>query len=380
MIKILKLSLLFACTWAHAGDLGLQDGTDFANAIKPSDNSHLVNPSALNQDNAWGSGIAPTAVPSGMGAFSNPVNDNSIYNSAKGIGIAGLGLQTQADCANYVPGQSKEKDQQCAAVNFMSNRCTPVSATQMEVFKKIPRVSGASNDCNGTYGQGASMFNYASQMTKKDNIFNNANGARMNAGNVAGANCSVQDVQTSPAQFQTNTCSVTRNVTEEGCSKFLSVNVSTSFNCVVNTWAFTNYSTWNNPNNKFYLYSMCDHIDTNRTVNLLVGISAAGACGATSYNFQLPAYTPVSQQTPIPGAPAFRPDFYGVSGRCRITVTSLTYTHNGCVNNNCQTTVYYTSDRGYLTQTTLTYQPYKLSYTETDVWDNQCKSQELRAQ
>ena len=402
MIRIVKLSLFFLCTLVHAGGVGLQDGTDFANSIKPSDNTHLVNPSTLNQDNAWGSGTAPTTVPSGLGAFSNPVNDNSVYNSAKGIGIAGLGLQTQADCSNYVPGQSKERDQQCAAVNFMSNRCTPVSATQMEVFKKIPRVSGASNDCNGTYGQGASMFNYAAQMTKKDNIFNNANGARQNASTVAGSDCSIQDVQTSPAKFETKTCSVTRNVTEEGCSKNLHVTVNNNFTCVKNTFP-TSSTIANIQGGDDYnvieagcsdnLTAMSFRI---RSCDVTDGCIAGGNWRGFS----------VDMSKPVSHAPSPESAYEYMSGWYRYKTT---YSTNGCdSDNNCSITFEFWVDTSscqyqctntgggffgggqtcgvvctsssFIKRTlTLSFKKFYTWITYTDTWDNQCAPFEARS-
>jgi len=183
-----------------------------------------------------------------------------------------------------------------------------------------------------------------------------------------------------PDVMEVESCNRYKTLTDQSCNIIDNVTVTKQENCVVNTWAYSNYTAWNNANNKFYLQAQCGAFNQTNQVSMQVVITAAGACGATSSSFTIAAYTPVGSPTTLPGNPTLVPDFYGVSGRCAITVQNLTYTHNGCPNNQCQTAVTFNSNRGGLTTTVLNYQPYTVTYTVTDNWDNQCAALQARAQ
>ncbi len=202
---------------------GVADGIAFANGIVSTSPSQIVNPSAVNAT-AWSNTATPTAVPTNLGAFSSPSTSNSTYNSATSLGLTGIGLQTQSNCANYVSGTNPTMDQQCAAVNFMSNNCLSLTPAEKSVLGSVPMASAGNKNCSGTYGQGASQFNFGNQVTSADPIFSGFN----NAASTAASNqsgCTKQTVVTTPAQNQTETCIVSSSTSAMGCSQVLSTAV-----------------------------------------------------------------------------------------------------------------------------------------------------------
>ena len=104
----------------------LQQGQDFAKSIQPTSPSQIVNPSGLR----WATpATVPTAVPSGLGSFSNPATGNATFQDAQGMGLLQLGNTALSRCANWRPTGDPVKDQECAGVNFLAKRCfTPSDA------------------------------------------------------------------------------------------------------------------------------------------------------------------------------------------------------------------------------------------------------------
>lgn len=208
---------------------GIAAGTTFANSIVSTSPSQIVNSSAVSST-AWNSTATPVAVPSNLGAFSNPATDNSTYTSAASLGLTGIGLKTQSNCVSNVPGTNSLMDQQCAAVNFMSNNCLPQNTTEKAVVGSVPVVSAGSSNCNGTYGQGATQFNYGNQVTPSDPLFATINNSQSTAATtLAGtAACTQQTVVTTPAQYATETCVTSSSTTQMGCSQSLNTTVITN--------------------------------------------------------------------------------------------------------------------------------------------------------
>lgn len=199
---------------------GLTDGAAFANGVVPTNSGQIVNPSGVDSS-AWTSTSSPTTVPSNLGSFSKPATGNSTYMSAKSLGLTGLGTKSQTDCANYVQGTDPEKDQQCAAVNFMSNNCIPLNAAQSKVTGNTSIASGGANNCNGTYGQGVAQFGFH-EMTSSDGIFNIVDAAQTGASSAQAGNCTPQNVVVTPAQNSTNTCQKSLPTTQHNCAQTLS--------------------------------------------------------------------------------------------------------------------------------------------------------------
>ena len=232
---ILFAVLAAPSSYIHAAgesyDQGLSDGTGYAKQIAPSSASQLVNPGVVNSG-TWGGSTTQSSVPTGFGGFSNPTTDGTqIYGQANAIGLGGIGVQTQNDCAGYIPGTGGSlRDQQCAAVNFMATNCMQITPSQRQIVGADPISSGSLNNCQGTYGQGAAQFNFAGQLSANDPIFgvvSNTNAS--NSGSAAQSssqNCTQQTVTTKPAQSKLANCITSDSTAEQNCSLTLDCTVS----------------------------------------------------------------------------------------------------------------------------------------------------------
>ncbi len=218
LLALVSFSGFAQSSFAADTAAALADGTAFANGIVATAPSQMVNPAAVNAA-AWNNGSIPTAAPANMGAFSNPSTNSSTYTSASSLGLTGIGLQTQSNCANYVQGTDPLMDQQCAAVNFMSNNCLTLTPAETAVLGSVPGVSAGNTNCSGTYGQGSSRFNYGNQITSSDPIFSTINTAQSTAETTLAGTCSPQTVVTKPAQYATNNCIVSLTTSPMGCSQ-----------------------------------------------------------------------------------------------------------------------------------------------------------------
>lgn len=342
---MIKRKLLFTLivsiitTHANAGT-ALDDGTAFATSINPTSPTQLVNPAAVNPK-SWTNPNTPSVVTPNMGAFSNPTNDNTTLTSAKAVGLTGIGLQTQADCANYVHGTDPLQDQQCAAVNFMSNNCIPHTASEQSVLGNVPIASVGSNNCNGTYGQGATKFNYGAQMVGTDPIFSNVTSSQLNAPTtMANGACTPQTVTTTPAQYATNVCLQSSSTTQVGCSQNLNTTSTTTANCAASTWFATTHNGRDGlgPSHPDQMYAQARCDMTQPGEKQTYQIFAQGGQGACIGWQQILIDPLVANTTPI-AAPSLSPHW---NGYCNPMTTS--YTHNGCPGNNCSTTFnFYTS-------------------------------------
>jgi hypothetical protein len=222
-----RVFLLLLCVVAstRAQAAAIDDGTAFANSIAPTAPGQLVNPATVNPS-AWSSTTTPTTAPAQLGAFSTPNTSNNIYNSAISTSIGALGVQTQNECASYAPGTDPLMDQKCAAVNFMSNNCLPRTTTQQQVIGTNPVTTAGVNNCSGTYGEGASKFDYSNLITKTDPAFTNVNNAQTSAGATV---CMPQTIVTTPAKNALSTCITAASTSQLGCSQSLNATVITTY-------------------------------------------------------------------------------------------------------------------------------------------------------
>ncbi|MEY4566330.1 MAG: hypothetical protein RLY14_1300 [Planctomycetota bacterium] len=222
-MKIAALALMLFASIGHAQDAKyLTQGKDFANSIAPTSAGQIVNPQGVNA-NAWSGTSIGSAPPKDLGAFSAPNTSSSAMDQAKSLGLMGLGNSAMDRCANYTPSGDPVKDQECAAVNFMSQRCLQPAGTQTQIVNANGGMQTNTPACEGSYGQGANKFDFFNQVKSSDTIFNLSNTATKDAGKTAGQSCVETDVITKPAQFETNTCFKSTTTNTAACSQFLRV-------------------------------------------------------------------------------------------------------------------------------------------------------------
>jgi hypothetical protein len=229
MKRLAALLLGLLCHWGSAQDASfMQQGTDFAKSLSPTGNAQLVNPAGVNA-RAWGSntGIA-SSVPPNMGSFSRPSTDSSNLNQAKALGLGGLGQSALDRCASYQPTGDPAQDQECAAVNFLTQKCLTPSSSQQGVLGNIGSTQMVSDNCIGTYGQGQQHFDFANRVDKLDPAFAITKGAQANPSPAAQQSCVPQTVVTEPAKFAVNKCSSFSSSNEIQCSQTLSASMVTS--------------------------------------------------------------------------------------------------------------------------------------------------------
>lgn len=205
----------------------MNQGTSFGNSIAPTQAGQIVNPGAVNP-NAWGNNTrAPTSAPSGLGGFSTPHTQGSDLEQAKSIGLAGLGNAAMDRCESYIPTGDPAKDQECAAVNFLSQRCLTPSTKQAQIMSKAGAGSNQaqllSSYCSGSYGKGSNQFNFKDQVTEKDSVFSSIRSAQNNAGTATGQICTQKTVVVEPALYENNACMKSVNTEQVSCSQFLKV-------------------------------------------------------------------------------------------------------------------------------------------------------------
>lgn len=206
----------------------LANGKAFANTIAPTSPAQVVNPSGVSAG-AWGNQTnAPTSVPSGLGGFSSPNTTDSLFAAAKGTSLTAMGNQTMIDCANFVPGSDPYKNQACAAVNFLNNQCMQATTGQKSVLGNTGTAQGSAANCAGTFGAGQSQYGYGDQITANDPIFQGTLGLGNSAGGTTGQTCTPTNVVVKPAEYATNTCTVSTTMDNNACSQYLNVKVITT--------------------------------------------------------------------------------------------------------------------------------------------------------
>ncbi|NHR07788.1 hypothetical protein HA052_21595 [Chromobacterium haemolyticum] len=201
------------------------DGQAFAKSLAPSSKNQVVNPSGVNSSAWTGATSIPTSTPADLGGFSKPTSGSSALSGAQAFGLSGLGNKAMDECANYIPGSGDAyKDQNCAAVNFLSNRCISPNQEQSKILGKTGVATASQPSCEGTFGQGQSKFDFNLKPT--DSIFNSSSQAIKNAGLNPDTSCVVQTTQNTPAQYQSATCNKTRVTSGQQCSQYLNTNIT----------------------------------------------------------------------------------------------------------------------------------------------------------
>jgi conjugal transfer mating pair stabilization protein TraN len=225
------VALVLAGTCAAQNTQYLNQGLEFGKSIAPTQKGQVVNPSAV-QSNAWGNNTAqPTSIPQGMGAFSNPLTGDTTLNQANSIGLSSMGSNAITSCLTHVMGTNPQRDQECAAIKFLNSRCISPSTGQASILNKTGQSQNpnlASAQCEGTFGQGASRFDYQNLVKNTDTVFDVAKNAAANASQQAGQTCGQQTVVTKPAEYAVNTCQKNESTKEESCSQYLNVSVVTT--------------------------------------------------------------------------------------------------------------------------------------------------------
>jgi hypothetical protein len=157
--------------------------------------------------------------------WSLPIISASTFDSAKTMGLVGLGNQAMDNCAAYTPGSGDAaRDQECAAVNFLSQRCLTPSGAQANVMSGTGGSAQSqlnSSYCAGSYGKGANQFDFANQVKSSDSIFSAVGGSQKDAGKTTGEICTQKSVVTKPAEFELNNCIKTFSSDVETCSQVL---------------------------------------------------------------------------------------------------------------------------------------------------------------
>ncbi len=244
--RVLLLSAVAACVFAAQAQNAqvMREGLAFGNSIAPTSKGQIVNPSATSSS-AWSASTLPSSVPSGLGTFSKPLDGSTTFTQARSIGLSGLGNAAMDRCANYVPSGNPEADQECAAVNFLSQRCMAPRAGYPS------SQSSMSGSCVGSYGSGQAQFDFATQVTSRDNIFENISGAQKDAQNSTGTTCKPHSAVTKPAEYDSATCIKSTNATAITCSQYLKANCTPlrdgcdSGGIIPNSWAGDMSSSFN---------------------------------------------------------------------------------------------------------------------------------------
>lgn len=224
--------LLFAVSISiasHAQDQNaLSQGTAFGKSIVPTQPGQVVNPSGVDVITWKGKTSAPSQPPTGLGNFSAPQTSTEVMDSARTIGLAGIGNQAIDKCASYTPGSGDAaQDQECAAVNFLSQRCLAPTSAQSTIVNK--NGGGSSQNqlnsayCADSYGRGANQFNFGDQVKATDPLFAAVGSAQTNAGSITGQTCTQKTVVTRPAEYEQNSCVKSVNTDVATCSQFLKV-------------------------------------------------------------------------------------------------------------------------------------------------------------
>ncbi len=219
------LALVFGSSTFGQSQKYLNEGTTFGKSIAPTRPGEVVNPASVNSS-AWSGNTSNTStVPSGLGGFSNPITSANTFDSAKTMGLVGLGNQAMDKCAAYTPGSGDAaRDQECAAVNFLSQRCLTPSGAQANVMSGAGGSAQSqlnSSFCADSYGKGANQFDFANQVKSSDSIFGAIGGSQKDAGKTTGEICTQKSVVTKPAEFELNNCIKTFSSDVETCSQVL---------------------------------------------------------------------------------------------------------------------------------------------------------------
>lgn len=223
-----------AASNAAAVKKAAEEGKALGAAIKPTSPTQVINPAGLR----WtpDQGGVPTQVPTGLGAFSNPATAGAggtdALSAARAMGLSGVGLKAQADCANGAKTGDPVKDQACVAVNFMASRCLQPSGQQAQIMGRAGATTSAAVDCDGTYGGGQAKISFKDGLSAKDPLFSGYSAAV--SGDAAKAatdsSCKTTTVPTGPDKTTSYDCTVENLTAEELCSKTLSVSVTTTSN------------------------------------------------------------------------------------------------------------------------------------------------------
>lgn len=225
------LLLAFSVAAAHAQSASdVANGTAFANSIKPTSPSQIVNPTGVSAG-TWGNqtGVS-SSVPSGLGGFSNPNTASDSLTAAKNSNLTVLGRQAESYCAGYTPGSDPYENQYCAAVNFLNEQCMTPTTNQKSVLGATATQFGSSANCAGTYGAGQGQYNYGNQVTSSDPIFQVIGNLGNTAADTLTQSCSSQTVVTQPAQYANYTCTVSTDEEDNVCSQYLSAKIVNTIN------------------------------------------------------------------------------------------------------------------------------------------------------
>ncbi len=228
------LALYLSATAFAQDSQSMRQGLEFGNSIAPQSNGQIVNPAS--NSSAWSTSGVPTAVPSGLGTFSQPTDGATAHSRAKSLGLAGLGNAAMDRCEHYAPTGNAQADQECAAVNFLSQRCLPARPG-------YPTPPSGSASCSGSFGAGQAQFDFANQVTERDSIFRAITDAQKNAENATGTTCQPETIVTKPAEYSNATCIKSTQTDKRTCSQVLQVTCAAPTDgcdaggVVTNSWA-----------------------------------------------------------------------------------------------------------------------------------------------
>lgn len=227
-VKQLALFLLSLPCASYAIDAGAFNlGKTFADTLKPTHKGEIVNPSGV-KPGAWSSGTnAPTTPPKDMGAFSSPNSSPAMLSDAQSIGLENMGNKSVNECEAYVMGSDPMKDQSCAAINFLTNKCITPTGKQTPILTNLGKSAPSAMGCTGTYGASVTSFHYQDTISDSDPLFSKTKSLPSSAPTIAESVCENKTTVLKNAEYSIETCVTNSDTSLHACSESLSVTLTT---------------------------------------------------------------------------------------------------------------------------------------------------------
>ena len=228
-------------------DTTLNQGLDFANKLLPLTPKQLVNPLGVNSS-IWGNANTAIVLPGQLGEFSKPVSGLPISQSLNQGALSAMGQQAQSECAAYIPTGDSNKDQYCAAVNFLSGFCIQPTTNQSAVLAISGSDSNKLNpsfkrNCIGSYGDGINSFGFNELLdpSTKNILTNNNLNISPFVSNSSRNECSESiDITPKSPVKTTNICWISTNTKIETCSPSLNVTVAENWSIPLESYTCVN--------------------------------------------------------------------------------------------------------------------------------------------
>lgn len=177
-----------------------QEGKSLGGSVNPSAFSGITNDSAADKIPGYGT---------------NP-SETQFFQGGRG-NLSGPGVAKIQNCATAAPDSDPIKRQECEAVNFLARN--PQIRPQFNITKNDPTILAAKH--------------------ARDNAEEFFKSLGINGGTGSGSQCTTR-VETTPAQYSTETCSSFKEVNEQQCTMGRVINIDTdaNFQCDKNINAY----------------------------------------------------------------------------------------------------------------------------------------------